>query len=99
MRITSSVGVRASNERATEGGTWSGIVILNLECWVRRKMLIAMNVTMMPTNRPAEPMLGMEMTKPLTPAAPLASAGTLTGTIVSRNAMTDMMPPDTPSRS
>ena len=96
IKITMSVGVRASKERATDGGTCSGMVILNLELFVKRNTLIAMKVTIMPTNRPPPPRLAMGSTKPATPAS--ASAATLTGVKVSRNAMTDRIPPETPSR-
>ena len=97
--ITTSVGVSASKDLVTAGGTWSGMVILNLEFAVKRYTFTAKNVTTMPTNRPPEPRLAIGSTNPEAPAASAASAGMFTGLMVSRNAMTDRTPPCNASRS
>ena len=57
MKIIIAAGVKASNERATDSGTASGIFILNPVVVVILYTSTANIAAIIPTNKPAEPNL------------------------------------------
>ena len=65
IRSIITVGVSASKLLATDGGTCSGILILNPDFCVNLKISTAKKAEIIPTNIPSEPIYDMPICHPL----------------------------------